>query len=105
MVRELYKIEADAKEAAQRKGSETALFQARKTARVKSRKIADDFFELCRSLRDTDIPDSPVYEAVNYALNIETELRRFLDNPKLNIDNNPALSSSFGYSQDLAISA
>lgn len=90
MVRELYKIEADAKEAAQRKGSETALFQARKTARVKSRKIADDFFELCRSLRDTDIPDSPVYEAVNYALNIETELRRFLDNPKLNIDNNPA---------------
>lgn len=27
---------------------------------------------------------------MNYALNIETELTRFLDDPKLNIDNNPA---------------
>jgi transposase len=90
MVRKLYKIEADAKEIAQRKGTETALFQARRAARVKSRKIVDDLFKLCRSLRDTDIPDSPVYTAVNYALNIETELRRFLDDSKLNIDNNPA---------------
>lgn len=89
MVRELYKIEAEAKDAAQCKGTETALFQARKAARVRSREIVDDFFELCRHLRDTDIPDSPVYAAVNYALNIETELKRFLDDPKLNIDNNP----------------
>ncbi len=29
-------------------------------------------------------------KAVNYALNIEAELKNFLDNPKLNIDNNPA---------------
>ena len=64
-------------------------FQARRAARSESAKIVDDFFKLCKSLHDTDIPGSPVYEAVNYALNIETELKRFLDDPKLNIDNNP----------------
>lgn len=89
MVRKLYKIEADAKEAALRKGTETALFQARRAARSESAKVVDDFFELCKSLHDTDIPGSPIYEAVNYALNIETELKRFLNDPKLNIDNNP----------------
>lgn len=90
MIRELYKIESEAKELAGRKGTETALFQARKTARRESRKIVADFFELCRSLKETEVPSSLVAEAVSYALNIEKELKEFLDNPKLNIDNNPA---------------
>lgn len=90
MIRQLYKIEARAKEAAERKGTETALFQARKIARRESRKIVQDFFPLCRSLKEAEVPSSPVAEAVNYALNIENELKVFLDNPKLNIDNNPA---------------
>ena len=90
MVRALYKIEADAKEVAGRKATETALFQTRKTARRKSGPIVQKFFELCRSLKETEIHSSPVYEAVNYALNIENELKVFLDNPRLNIDNNPA---------------
>lgn len=90
MIRKLYKIEANAKEAALHKGTETALFKARRAARIKSKEIVDDFFVHCKSLHDTDVPGSPVYDAVNYALNIETELRRFLDDPKLNIDNNPA---------------
>ncbi|OGV48639.1 MAG: hypothetical protein A2017_02880 [Lentisphaerae bacterium GWF2_44_16] len=67
-----------------------ALFQARKTARRQSSKIVAEFFELCRSLKETEVPSSPVAEAISYALNIEKELKEFLDNPKLNIDNNPA---------------
>ena len=90
MIRQLYKIEAKAKKAAERKGTETALFQARKVARWESRKILQDFFPLCRSLKEMEVPSSPVAEAVGYALKIESELKRFLDNPKLNIDNNPA---------------
>jgi transposase len=90
MIRKLYKIESGAKEAAERKGTETALFQARKTARRESKKIISHFFDLCRSLKETEVPSSPVAEAVSYALNIENELKIFLENPKLNIDNNPA---------------
>ena len=90
MIRDLYLIERTAKEKAEAKGSETALFKVRKTARRDSGKIVDEIFSLCRQLRETELPSSPVAKAVNYALNIENELRRFLDNPKLNIDNNPA---------------
>lgn len=90
MVRKLYKIENEAKEAAFRKGTETALFQARKKGRMESKKIVSSFFELCQSLKDMEEPSSPVAEAVGYALNIENELKMFLENPKLNIDNNPA---------------
>lgn len=68
----------------------TALFQERKNARRQTAKIVDKFFALCRTLRETERPASPVAKAVSYALNIENELRKFLNNPKLNIDNNPA---------------
>ena len=89
----------------EKKDTETALFQARKNARRESGKIVAAFFERCRMLRESERPSSPVIKAVNYALNIEGELKKFLNNPKFNIDNNPALSSSSGYSQDLAIPA
>lgn len=90
MIRDLYRIEREAKDKAEAKGTETALFQARKTARRDSRKIVDDIFELCRKLQQSELPSTPVAKAVNYALNIENELKKFLDNPQLNIDNNPA---------------
>lgn len=90
LIRALYWIEHDAKERAERKGTETALFQERKNVRRQAVKIVDEFFALCRTLRKMECPASPVAKAVSYALNIETELRKFLKNPKLNIDNNPA---------------
>ena len=89
-MRDLYQIEHDAKERAEKKGTETALFQERKTARRMSQKLVAEFFEQAKVLRDSERPASPVAKAVNYALNIEAELKKFLDNPKLNIDNNPA---------------
>lgn len=51
---------------------------------------------LYAELRETERPASPVAKAVSYALNIENELRKFLNNPKLNIDNNPAEQLSRG---------
>ena len=104
-MRNLYQIEREAKEYAEKKGTETALFQERKTARRVSQKLVAEFFKQCRALRETERPTSPVAKAVAYALNIEAELKKFLEDSRLNIDNNPALSSSSGYSQDLAIPA
>ncbi|MGN0870837.1 MAG: transposase [Victivallales bacterium] len=90
LVRNLYQIEHDAKARAEKKGTVAALFRERKTARRMSQKMVADFFVQAKALRDTERPSSPVAKAVNYALNIEAELKKFLDNPKLNIDNNPA---------------
>lgn len=90
LIRALYRIEREAKRKAEVKGTETALFQFRKEGRRESRKLAGQFFACCRTLSGEERPSSPVARAVNYALNIEAELTRFLDDPKLNIDNNPA---------------
>jgi len=90
IVRALYKIEHEAKERAEKKGTETALFQERKNARRFSKKLVDDFFEQAKILRDSERPTSPVAKAVSYALNIENELKKFLEDSRLNIDNNPA---------------
>jgi hypothetical protein len=48
------------------------------------------FFDRCRQVAETERPTSLVRKAINYALNIESNLKMFLDDPKLNIDNNPA---------------
>lgn len=90
LIRALYRVEREAKERAERKGTETALFQFRKTGRRESRKLAEAFFDHCRRLREQERPSSPVSKAASYALNIEPELKKFLSDPKLNIDNNPA---------------
>ena len=105
IIQELYQIERVAKERAEKKGTETALFQERKNARRQSQKLVQEFFAQCRVLKESERPSSPVAQAISYALNIEAELKKFLKDSRLNIDNNPALFSSFGYSQDLAIPA
>ena len=69
---------------------DTALFHARKVARRQSQKFVRDFFEQCRALKKSERPSSPVAQAVSYALNIEEELKKFLKDSRLNIDNNPA---------------
>jgi len=53
-------------------------------------KLVAEFFEQCRTLRETERPTSPVAKAVAYVLNIEAELKKFLEDSRLNIDNNPA---------------
>ena len=90
IIQELYQIERVAKERAEKKGTETALFQERKNARRQSQKFVREFFEQCRVLKESERPSSPVAQAVSYALNIEEELKKFLKDARLNIDNNPA---------------
>lgn len=87
MIRDLYRLERIAKDKAEAKGSETALFQARKTVRRESQKIVDNIFALCREWQHNELPSSPLAKAATYALNIENELKKFLDDPKLNLDN------------------
>ena len=55
-----------------------------------SQKLVAEFFEQAKILRDSERPTSPVAKAVVYALNIEAELKKFLEDSRLNIDNNPA---------------
>ena len=87
----LFELERQAKRQAEQKGTETALFNARKTIRRKdSTKIVDTFFDKCRAMANVDRPSSKFTEAVRYALNIESELRMFLSDPKLTMDNNTA---------------
>ena len=90
LIRQLYEIEAGAKARAEKKGTETAIFQMRKVARRTSANLVNEFFEYCRTQSKKEIPSSPVGKAVSYALKLETALTEFLRNPKLNIDNNPA---------------
>ena len=90
MIQALYRIEREAKARAEKKGTDTALFHARKEARRQSQKLVREFFEQCRVLKESERPSSPVAQAVSYALNIEEELKKFLKDARLNIDNNPA---------------
>lgn len=90
IIQALYQIERVAKERAEKKGTETALFQERKNARRQSQKLVQEFFAQCRVLKESERPSSPVAQAISYALNIEAELKKFLKDSRLNIDNNPA---------------
>ena len=60
MIRDLYRLERIAKDKAEAKGSETALFQARKTVRRESQKIVDNIFALCREWQHNELPSSPL---------------------------------------------
>ena len=90
MIQTLYQIERAAKERAEKKGTETALFQERKNVRRQSQKLVREFFEQCRGLKESERPSSLVAQAASYALNIEEKLKKFLKDSRLNIDNNPA---------------
>lgn len=90
IISNLYKIEAEAKLWAEKKNTETALFNERKIARRASVVLVKEFFDLCRKQLETEVPSSLFSNAINYALTREKELSLFLTNPKLNIDNNPA---------------
>ena len=90
LISRLYEIEREAKRSAEGKSSETALFKARKTARVKSAPIVKEYFELCGRIIDTYAPSLPVTKAAKYSAGHEDGLKKFLSDSRLNIDNNLA---------------
>jgi transposase len=55
---------------------------------TESRKILDTFEKWLDERSGKDPPKSPMGKAVNYAINHRVELRRFLDDAKLPLDNN-----------------
>ena len=56
LIQALYQIERVAKERAEKKGTDTALFHARKEARRQSQKLVREFFEQCRALKGAERP-------------------------------------------------
>jgi len=80
MIRQLYAIEAKIKDA-----SDDQRCAAR---RGKAKPIVDAFFHWCADQQATTLPRSAMGEALTYALNQQTSLRRYLDAGHRPIDNN-----------------
>lgn len=78
-IRELYAIE--------RKATPETLAELRNT---ESRKVLDALFEWAKNTRGTVLPRSGIGEALTYLINQEVGLRRFLDDPRIPLDNNAA---------------
>ncbi len=93
LIRKLYLFERRAKEltAEQPDADEATLFATRRKIRAEeSRRVVDAFFKLCKEIAAAHGPSESAAKAVAYALNAEKSLRRFLADPRINIDNNPA---------------
>ena len=90
LIRNLYSAEYQARSRAEHKESEKALFAERRFARKDSAALVHEFFELCEQRQKTEIPSSPLGKAIAYAVNQKSALEKFLHDPRINIDNNPA---------------
>jgi transposase len=82
LYKKLYKIESEIKG----KPPDEKLGRRQKN----SASILDLIFNLCRQCKNDEVvlPKSPLGQAVAYALNNETALRRYCSDGRLNIDNN-----------------
>lgn len=80
-------IVTEAHSLAEARSAESSLFRERARFRKLSRPVADRYFALCRQIISSEPPSSQIAKAANYSAARETELRKFLGNPKLNIDN------------------
>ncbi len=90
-IRQLYTAERQAKKNSEAQSTEKALFRERQKLRAKvSRHTLKEIFKKCEDLKFEHVPSSLMYKAANYILNARVSLSRFVDNPKINIDNNPA---------------
>jgi len=90
LIRSLYDIEREAKEKAAG-GTEFDIYTIRRKLRKReSATIVAHLFEQMEKIADAHPPQAPIARAARYSLNLKEELSRFLHNPKLNIDNNPA---------------
>jgi len=67
----------------------TATRKKRKSVRAKkSRAIVNAFFKWCVTQREVVLDETPISKALNYALNQQKALERFLDDGRLPITNN-----------------
>jgi len=85
-----YVLERQAKGKAVRKAIEKELFSQRKKLRKKSAVIVEELFAECLEIKMQYPPSEQIYKAAKYALNLQLPLKRFLHDPKINIDKNPA---------------
>ena len=75
-------------------GTEFDLYSIRRKLRGReSAKIVAHLFEQMKKITDAHPPQAPIARAARYSLNLKEELSRFLHDPKLNIDNNPAYAA------------
>lgn len=79
LIAKLYEVERDAREG---KGK---LAELRTTV---SRPIVEELFTWARDLGPKVLPRCGLAEALRYMLNLEAGLRKYLDNPRIPIDNN-----------------
>ena len=80
MIGALFRIERPIADAPRKKKEETR--------REKSKPIVDRLFAWCEVQRDVVLDESPISTAVNYALNQQVALRRFLEDGRLPLHNN-----------------
>ncbi len=91
LIRMMYRNERMATDAAAEKTAETALIKARRAIRKNTRKYVDSYFHLCETITNSSrTPSDPLVKAANYSLKQKKELRVFLSNPQVGMDNNPA---------------
>jgi hypothetical protein len=65
--------------------------EERKTVRgCREKDILDAYFEWLKNLSSETLPKSMLSQAVNYSLNQEQQLRRYLEDGRLEISNNAA---------------
>ncbi len=62
--------------------------QRESVRKLKSKPIADDFFDWCKTEEDRVLDESPMAKAIGYALNQQLALQRFLDDGRLPLHNN-----------------
>jgi len=78
-IRDLYAIERQIQE---------GQLKAAKARDKQSRSIVDQLFTWTRAQLERTLPRSGLAAAMNYMINLEPGLRRFLDDPRIPIDNN-----------------
>lgn len=81
-IKELYRIEAEL--------GGLALSQKLEQRRARAGPVMDAFFAWAEVEERRAVPKSPLGQALQYALNQRVPLRRFLDDARLRLDNNPS---------------
>lgn len=89
-IRKLYEIERELKDAADEAGRPLDPAVRLAVRQERSAPIVDELFKWARVQRPRALPKSPLGKALGYMLNQEVALRRFLEDGRLEMDNNDA---------------
>lgn len=91
IIRQIYMVERRVKKNITEIGKESSFFKMRQKMRKKvSAKLVDDYFIRCKKILEESAPGESIYTAANYSLKLESKLRHFLKDARVDIDNNPA---------------